>query len=157
MQVCFIGHRTIDNKEEVKQSLEKTIVALLGKGVNIFLFGSNSAFDELSLKVVTSLKSKYPFIKRVYVRSTFQHIDASYEQYLLELYDETYFPAKIEKAGKYSYVERNYELIDRSSYCVFYFNQDYVKYLAKNNKSSGTKRAYDYAVKKNKNIINLYN
>ena len=65
------------------------------KGVSTFLFGSKSEFDDLSWEVVTKLKETNPYIKRIYVRSAFQHIDKSYEEYLLESYEETYFPTKL--------------------------------------------------------------
>ncbi len=165
MKVCFIGHRTIENAEEVISSLKETVVELIKKGVTTFLFGSMSAFDDLSWKVVTQLKEEHPFIKRIYVRSTYPYIDKSYEKYLLESYEETYFPPKIENAGKYSYVERNYEMIDNSTYCVFYYNENYIPTLKSPTKrhillpskrNSGTKIAYEYAQKKKKEIINLY-
>ncbi len=165
MQVCFIGHRTTRKNEELISSLKQIIIDLIGKGVTTFLFGSMSEFNELSWKIVTALKSTYPFIKRVYVRSSYQYINKSYEKYLHEYYEETYFPPKLENAGKYSYVERNYEMIDNSTYCVFYYNDNYVVPLSrkpKNNmlfeskRNSGTKIAYYYAIKRNKTIINLY-
>lgn len=53
------------------------------------------------------------------------------KKYLLESYEETYFSPKLEKAGKYSYVERNYEMIDSSTYCVFYYNENYVPPLSR--------------------------
>ena len=165
MKVCFIGHRTFEETEELISSLKETVVTLIKKGVTSFLFGSMSAFDELSWKVVTRLREEIPYIKRVYVRSAYQYIDKSYEKYLLESYEETYFPSKIENAGKYSYVERNYEMIDSSTYCIFYYNKNYIPTLnrpPKNNillpskRNSGTKIAYEYAQKKKKEIINLY-
>lgn len=127
---------------------------LIKKGATKFLFGSKSEFDKLSWEVVTDLKKEFPFIKRVYVRSAFQHIDNSYKKYLLVSYEETYFPLKIEKAGKYSYVERNFEMIDNSNVCIFYFNKNYIP--TPSNRKSGTKIAFAYAQKKKKQIINLY-
>lgn len=165
MKACFIGHRTIEKREELISSLKETVITLIKKGVTIFLFGSMSAFDDLSWKVVTQLKEKHPFIKRIYVRSTYPYIDKSYEKYLLDSYEETYFPQQIEKAGKYSYVERNYEMIEKSTYCVFYYNENYIpplkqpfkqNLLLQSNRKSGTKIAYEYARRKKKNIINLY-
>ena len=162
---CFIGHRNIENREKVELGLKETVLELVGKGVTTFLFGSMSQFNTLSWEVVTELKEKYPFIKRVYVRSAFQNINKSYEDYLLESYEETYFPSKIENAGKYSYVERNYEMINLSQYCVFYYNQNYIPKVKEYSKrcmilptkrNSGTKIAYEYAVKKKKTIINLF-
>lgn len=153
MQVCFIGHRTIEKTEDTIASLRKTVVTLIKIGATTFLFGSMSEFDNLAWKVVTELKKEYPCIKRVYVRSAYQYVDEFYENYLLESYEETYFPKKIENAGRYSYVERNYEMIDRSTYCVFYYNENYIPPSKRN---SGTKIAYKYALKKKKEIFNLY-
>ena len=57
-------------------------------------------------------------------------------------------------------------MIDKSTYCVFYFNKNYVASLNSKSKRnlltnlerrSGTKIAYQYAVKAKKEIINLYN
>ena len=164
MKACFIGHRNIVNSNELVSLLSKTVEMLINKGVTTFLFGSKSRFDELSLKIVTEFKKIYPFIQRVYVRSAYQHIDKPYEDYLLTFYDKTYFPAKLEGAGKCSYVKRNYEMIDNSSYCVFYYNENYIpktKNQCKLNmlgskSKSGTKIAYNYAKKKKKEIINLF-
>ena len=114
-----------------------------------------SEFDKLSWEIVSEIKQEYPSIKRVYVRSSYQHIDKLYEKYLLKSYEETFFPKKLENAGKYSYVERNYEMINLSTYCVFYYNENYIPQL-KNQRNSGTKIAYNYAIKKKKKIINLY-
>ena len=164
MRVCFIGHRKIDKSEELISSLRETIVALISKGATTFLFGSRSKFDDLCWEEVTELRAQFPFIKRVYVRSAYQYISKIYEEYLLEFYEETYFPAKLENAGRASYVERNQEMINISDFCVFYYNTEYKPPLRKQSRSalsayqpkSGTKLAYEYALKKGKEIINLY-
>ena len=83
----------------------------------------------------------------------YPYIDKTYEDYLLQFFEETYFPQKIENAGRSSYVERNYEMIDTSSYCIFYYNENYI---APSRRKSGTRIAYEYAVKKGKKLINLY-
>lgn len=165
MKVCFIGHRIIEKTEELISSLKETVLSFINKGITTFLFGSMSQFDDLAWEVVTKLKEKYPSIKRIYVRSAYPHIQKLYEEYLLESYEETYFPPKLERAGKYSYVERNYEMIDKSTYCVFYYNENYIaplkrfsrpNILSRSRRNSGTKIAYNYAIKKKKTIINLY-
>lgn len=153
MKACFIGHQKIEKTEALRASLKERVITLIHKGVRIFLFGSKSEFNDLSWEVVTELKKEYAYIKRVYVRSVCQHIDKSYEEYLFQFYEETYFPKKIANAGKGAYVERNYELIDNSAYCIFYYNE---KYIAQSRRKSGTGIAYRYALKKGKKIINLY-
>jgi uncharacterized protein YebE (UPF0316 family) len=80
------------------------------------------------------------------------------ENYLLNSYEKTYFPKQIENAGKYSYIERNCEMIDNAKYCVFYYDENYTtEQIGAFKRKSGTKFAFEYAVKKKKEIINLYN
>jgi len=127
-------------------------------------FESKSDFDKLSLEIVTNLKEKYPNIKRVYVRSAYADIDDGYTEFLLESYDDTYYPEQIRGSGKASYVERNQEMINKSEFCIFYYDENYAPPRRKRSKNdvtdyqpkSGTKIAYDYAIEKGKNIINIF-
>ena len=149
---CFFGHREIDETEELKMQLYKTVERLIvNENVDTFMFGSQSRFNELCYEIVSQIKKKYPHIKRVYVRAEFPHIDDTYKKYLLKSYEETYFPEKITGAGRASYVERNYEMIDKSRFCIVYYDEKYNPAKRK----SGTKIALDYAVKKKKDIVKL--
>ena len=124
---CFFGHRKITETEELKEKLQGIIKNLITKErVDTFVFGSKSEFDDLCHKVVTELKEKHPHIKRVYVRSAFQHIPDWYENGLLEHYEETYFPEHMENAGRASYVERNRAMIQKSDFCVVYYDENYL-------------------------------
>ncbi len=150
---CFFGHRKINATDKLINNLKEIIENLITeKQIDTFLFGSKSEFDKLCLKTVTMLKYKYPHIKRIYVRAEFPYIDESYKTYLLKSYEDTYFPKKIENSGKAVYVERNYEMIENSSYCVIYYDEKYFP----NSSKSGTKLAYDYAAKRSKEIINIF-
>ena len=100
---------------------------------------------------MTEIKEKYPHIKRVYVRAEYPYISEHYKNYLLESYEDTYYPEKIMNSGKAAYVERNYEMIDKSHFCIVYYDQQSVLTTRK----SGTKIALDYAIKKCKNIISV--
>ena len=161
---CFFGHRKIDETEELRNMLYETIENLIvNEKIEIFLFGSKSEFDRLCLKTVTELREKYPHIKRIYVRSAFQHIPDWYKDSLLESYEDTYFPEQIENSGRASYVERNQEMINHSKFCVVYYDENYLPPRRRNSKrdlfdyqpNSGTKIAYDFAKNKKKFIINL--
>ncbi len=164
MTVCFIGHRKIENTEMVKKDLIKLIFELIKKGTDTFLFGSKSEFDSLCYEAVSEAQQKYPYIKKIYIRSAYPHIDKIYENHLYCFYEETYFPDKIKNAGKASYVERNQEMINKSDICVFYYNKDYLpppqkeskRSLSSNQPNSGTKIAYNYAVQKKKHILNIF-
>jgi len=160
----FLGHRKIEVSDELLNRMKEVVENLITeKKIDTFLFGSKSQFDKLALSVVTELKKKYPHIRRIYVRAEFPYIDENYIAYLLKRYDHTYYPERIINAGKAAYVERNYEMIDNSNYCVIYYDKNYMPPRRKNSRrnlfdyqpKSGTAVAYDYAIKKGKNIINL--
>ena len=149
---CFFGHRTINETEELRKKVTENIERLItDKYVDTFLFGSKSQFDTICLEIVTELKEKYPLIWRKYVRAEYPFISDAYREYLLESYDETYYPKKILGAGRAVYVRRNIEMIDNSKYCIVYYDENY----SLPNRKSGTKIALDYAIKKKKEIILL--
>ncbi|MBQ7012146.1 MAG: DUF1273 family protein [Clostridia bacterium] len=147
---CFIGHRDINETAELRVRLLEIIEKLIvEKKVDTFLFGSRSRFDSLCLELVTELKAKYPHVSRVYVRAEYPFVDDRYVAYLLTMYDDTYFPEKIIGAGRAAYVERNREMIDRSSYCVAYYDAEHAS------RKSGTKMALGYALKRGRDVIRL--
>ena len=162
---CFFGHRKIDETAELKDKLFGIIENLIiNEKVDTFFFGSKSQFDGLCYEIVTALKEKHPHIKRIYVRSAFQHIPDWYEDSLLKHYEGTYFPEHMENAGRASYVERNQEMINKSKFCVVYYNENYAPPRRKNSRrdltdyqpKSGTAVAYEYANKRNNILINIF-
>ena len=149
---CFFGHRNINETEELKSKLIEVIKKLIvDEKVDTFLFGSKSRFNSLCLELVTEIKEKYPHIKRVYVRAEYPDINEQYTNYLLESYEGTYYPEKILGSGRAAYVERNYEMIDNSNYCIVYYDENYNPVKRK----SGTRLAYEYATKQGLGIINM--
>lgn len=179
MTVCFIGHRTIVNSEQVKVKLFDALSTLIEKGADTFLFGSRSDFDYLCWEVVTELKEKYPRLKRINytapheVAFTSKEERECSEQFFSQMvgckvhytdYEETVSSQKALKANKNSYIMRNQEMIEGSDMCVFYYDKDYLPPKRKQSKrsvldyqpKSGTAVAFAYATRKKKVIINLY-
>ena len=161
---CFFGHRKIKETEVLRNKVYTAIEEFIRDyNVNVFLFGSKSEFDDLCHELVTELMEKYPHIIRIYVRSAFQHIPDWYEESLLKNYEDTYYPKQIENSGRASYVERNQEMINKSTFCVVYYDDTYSPPRRKNSRRdltdyqprSGTKLAYDYAEKKAMKVINI--
>lgn len=149
---CFLGHRTIKETEELKERLYEIVERLIVENlVDTFLFGSKSRFNSLCLSIVTKIKEKYPHIKRVYVRAEFPYINEEYKSYLLKSYEDTYYPEQIIGSGKAVYLKRNQEMINKSFYCIFYFNEE----CFPKNRRSGTKAALDYAIKKRREIFTM--
>ena len=71
----------------------------------------------------------------------------------MESYEDTYYPESIIGSGRAVYVERNYEMIRNSHFCVFYYDES----NAPTNRKSGTKIALDFAIKQGKEIILINN
>ena len=150
---CFFGHRKINETEDLKSKLIEIIEKLIvGENVDTFLFGGKSQFNSLCLELVTEIKEKYPHIKRIYVRAEYPDINEQYTNYLLESYEETYYPEHIRSSGRAAYVERNYEMINKSKFCIVYYDEQ----NAPTTRKSGTKIALDYAIKHKKYIINVF-
>lgn len=165
MIVTFIGHRKIAEKSILYGKLIDLILRLVDyKNADTFLFGSKSQFNDLCLQAATEVKKIRPNVKLIYVRAEYPHISENYKNYLLNFYDDTYFPDKILNAGRAAYIERNFYMIDRADICIFYFDKTYSplngqlvnNHVGYANKTvSGTKLAYDYALSKKKVIINV--
>ena len=148
---CFIGHRTVKVTEELKKRLIEIIEELITKeNVDTFLFGSKSQFNSLCLDILTSLKKKHPHVKRVYVRAEFMNISKDYKAYLLEDYEDTYYPEGIIGAGRAVYIKRNYEMIKSSRFCVIYYDS-----TVSTKRKSGSKVVLDYALKLHRDIFLL--
>ena len=165
MIVTFIGHRKLQFDDGIGQQLKELILSLIDdRNADTFLFGSRSEFNDLCLEVVSEIQKERPNIKRVYVRAEYPYINKDYEDYLLGSYDATYIPENVIEAGKAAYVERNYHMIDKADLCIFYYNENYKPPLkpatrgriTREQPKSGTKVAYEYAIKQQKEIINLF-
>ena len=152
MVACFIGHRTITVTNELCERIRTTVLDLIdNQGVDTFLFGSRSQFDDLCLKIVTEIKEIRPHIRRIYVRAEYPYISPDYEKYLLTFYDETYMPENIIHAGKAIYIERNRHMIDSSEFCIFYCLTNTMQ----TNITSGTLVALNYSILRCKKVLYL--
>jgi len=167
---CFFGHRKIEETPELKTALVDVIEDLIiNNDIDTFLFGSKSQFDDLCYDAVSELKTEHHDIKRIYVRAENEYIDGegsrAYREGLRELYEHTYYPESVSGAGKAVYVKRNQHMIEKSSVCVVYYDENYAPPRRKQSRrdltdyqpKSGTGVAYKYAEQKKRRIINFYN
>lgn len=168
-KICsFFGHRKIEETEGLKIYLQSVIINLIeNEDVKTFLFGSRSDFDFLCHVIVTDLRERYPQIQRhAYTcrsesctlekeRAYWEKIYSQFQKQpvvLLGVEKEVEHKTKYE-AGRASYVERNQAMINDSDFCIFYYNKDYIPPTKTN---SGTKIAYEYAMRKKKKAINIF-
>ena len=174
---CFIVHRKICNSNELEEKIYTCVENLITEdGVKEFLFGSGSEFDTLCHRLVSDSKEKYPHI--VIVAYNCKH-EASFLLQEKEKWEEIFSHIKKDSnilfvdeerdfankytAGRASYVERNQAMIDESDYCVFYYDKNYQPpkrrmgmHKGLYQPKSGTALAFEYAKRKNKKIINLF-
>lgn len=154
---CFFGHRNIEITQKTEKVLFDVVkLLIIQKGITRFLFGSKSQFNDLCYKIVSLLQKEFPFVQKIYVRAEYPYPGDEYIRYLLEMYEGTYYPDKIKNAGRAVYVERNFEMIDKSEYCIVYFDKNYTPFQHKKRSASGTGIAYNYAVRKQKEVINIF-
>lgn len=136
MKACsFFGHRDTPQTEELKQRVRETVERLIvEEGVDTFLFGSRSKFDELCHVVVTELKEKYPRIRRVAylcrhesgclvgtgdgMRQAIKRVTGR-DEYVRE-FEEIKKSNRVNSAGRAAYVERNQWMVDECDIVVIY-------------------------------------
>ena len=149
IESCSVfGHSEIEITQELEQKLFVTFEDMLNEGCEFFYFGGFGMFDDLCWQVVTKLKEKYPHIKRIYCLSDPRHQriskrprwlkDEDYEEFIYLDLDFDWWYQRI--------YYRNCAMIDRSDIVVFYVEP---------RENSGAYKAYKYAVKKKKALINL--
>ena len=159
LKICsFFGHRdcrlTGKQKNNLYELIENLIISF---NVKEFLFGEH-AFDKISFYICLDLKMKYPEINLIYVRAKNENPSKDFIDKILELYDDTYFPKSAHNSGKYCYIKRNFDMIEKSDYCIFYYLErtHSISREFGSNKiiktKSGTKIALDYAKKKSKEL-----
>ena len=176
-RVCFIGHRKIPMTDELKVNIQTAIEDLIvNDKATYFLFGSRSQFDDLCHGIVSELQQKYPSIVRVAYtcrsEAATMKEDKEREEEIwrtllhkevrIKDFDAEYEHPTKYSSGRGSYVERNQAMIDDSDICVFYYDENYLPLRRKNSPrdisdyqpKSGTRIAYEYAIKKEKRVIN---
>ena len=164
MKACsFFGHRDTPQTEELKQKVKETVERLIvEEGVDTFLFGSRSSFNELCHIVVAELKVKHPHIRRIaylcrHEAACLVGEGAKMKQQIKQLtgrdeyvneYEGIKKSDRVNSAGRVSYVERNQWMVDESDITFIHIDKGYcIK-----NKNSGTALIYRYA-KSRKRII----
>ena len=153
MVVAFVGHRTIENYEVVKERLTEVVIALIeNESADTFMFGSVGDFSLLCYEVVSELREKYPHIRRVYVRAEYDVISEDGIKYFYSHYEDMFFSDKVLRAGARSYVVRNQVMVDMCDVLVTHCD---VNYQPPRKTKSGTQMAVAYALKKNKRVINI--
>lgn len=162
--VCFIGHRKVEDVSLVRKKVSILVYRLLDQGIYCFAFGDHSDFDQICWEEITKIKEIENRIRRIHYRKDYPIIAEKDMSVFYHDYEDNRFAERAMGAGKASYIKRNQQMIEDSSICVFYFQKERRLPQRKTNRKdaslfqpqSGTALAFDYAEKKGKTIINLY-
>ena len=143
------GHSKIEITKELENKLFATFEDLIKQGCEYFYFGGFSMFDELCHKIISELKLTYSQIKRIFCLSDPRHKriskrpkwlkDEDYEEFIYLDLDFDWWYQRI--------YYRNCAMIDKSDIIIFYVEE---------RENSGAYKAFKYAKRKKKELINLF-
>ena len=147
--VCFFGHRYIDSFKIIETQIEELIreIITVHKYVE-FLVGRNGDFDQIVSSVIKSVKKEFCGIECTHILVLPYHsaVLRKNEKCFFDYYDEIEIcPDSCTAHFKNAIQIRNKKMIDRADLCVFYVEHQ----------SGGAFQSMQYAVKKNKQIVNL--
>ncbi len=141
--ICFFGHHYA-NDFIVKHRLLETVKSYLEKEEINFLIGTHGNFDNIAYEVCKNLKQNYKCkITVVYTSFSFLKHKPTYPNFVNTLIYEienVYYKDRINFSNK--------KMIDESDIVITYVNTK--------NDTSGAYKAFKYALKNNKILINLY-
>lgn len=153
--ICFLGHRILNKKEEIKRRIMNTLKEKVPNGYTTFLVGKHGEFDNLALNCCIDYKKTIDKKVNINIVLTsiaklkkdefgYNSLDYYREQGCkIMIYDieDEYFKRRI--------IVSNRKMIEDSDLVISYADMSKIR--------SGAKIAIKYALKQGKEIINLYN
>lgn len=150
INICsFFGHRDVEITDDLIKRTTNEIEAAINDGCRTFYFGGYSDFDSLCHKIVTSIKEAKPdlALNRVYCVSQEKYLRKKVRYFNKEDYDDVIYLMPSFEGWYKSIYYRNCAMIDNSDLIIFYCEE---------NPDSGAYKAYKYAIKNKKKVINLF-
>lgn len=140
MKITFCGHADyFENKADKDYLL--TLFDDLAAGEDLeFFVGKNGRFDSFALSCAKIYKQSHPNSKIYFVTPYIKNCTDS-ETY----FDEILYPALENVPPKYAIIKRNQWMVDQCDVVIAYVKFNF----------GGARTTYNYALKRNKRIINL--
>ena len=145
-KICtFFGRRDVwikERDEDLKQKIKTTVITLIeNEGVDTFYVGGHGRFDFLAGEVTRALKQQYPFIQTWLIMA----YGSQLHQKRLTPFDVFLFPKQAECCKKlYAIPARHQYMASHADFIIAYVDS-----------YGGAYKAVKYALKKEKNVINL--
>ena len=149
--VAFFGHRYIDNPLKVEELLEEQIRKLINEKEYVdFLVGRNGEFDQCAsstvLRVQKNVRDDNNGLVLVlpYPTADYLNNEESFHNY----YTDVEISYAASKAHPKSAIQiRNREMVDRADLIICYIEHE----------KGGAWQTVEYALKQQKQVINIYN
>ena len=148
MIITFAGHSLLTEKDELSKAVRQIITEIIKKADKVsFYCGGYGDFDMICQGVCRSVKKDFPNCETVFVTPYMTDSQQKKIDCLLEnrVYDAVIYPPLESVPLKYAISRRNKWMVDSADLIIAY-----VKY-----KSGGSYKTLQYAVRRNKTVINL--
>ena len=144
---CF-GHLDVEITDKLRARTSEEIDKAIADGVRIFLFGGRSDFDDLVYDIVSEKKAQNPQldIKRIFCFALDKQLRRPPSWFVRKEYEGYDCPIKDFDWWYTAIYYRNCAMIDQSDLVLFY---------AEERENSGAYKAYKYAIKVHKSIVNF--
>lgn len=147
---CFTGHRVLGNdfsRERLKSRIEK----LIDMGIDTFISGGALGFDTIAAEEVILSKKNHPGIK-LFIYAPCKNQSEKWNASEKAKYKKLLSAADFVDMPEFDYFngcmkERNYRMVDASSFCIAYFNGEKLR--------SGTAQTLRYAESEGLKIYNI--
>lgn len=140
MIVTFCGHSHFFSTTEYKNKLISILEKKIGDSSAELYLGGYGEFDSFCYACCKEYQQDHPLVRLVYV-TPYLKIDPIYEKN----YDSVIYPALEDKPKRYAISYRNKYMVEKADLIIAYINHDW----------GGAYKTYEYAMRKNKRIINL--
>lgn len=148
--VAFFGHREINDPFKIEERLEEEIYRLLGEKEYVdFLVGRDGEFDQFASSAVLRVRKQYRddnsslVLVLPYARAEYLNNEESYHDY----YSDVEISYAASKAHPKAAIQiRNREMVDRADLILCCIERE----------KGGAWQTVQYAIKQEKDIINLY-
>ncbi len=149
--ICFFGHRELRTKKDIKSRIIQRVSPFIEQGYGNFLMGSHGEFDLLSLNACRDMRKDYKDIEITVILTSLAKLKKDEFGYSgVDYYNDvkTSIYEIEEEHFKRQITISNQKMVDDSDLVICYIDP--------NKEQSGAKRAVNYAKKKGKTVINLY-
>lgn len=149
MIVSFFGHKTIRCCYDISTQIENVILKNIHYQEKVFFYcGGYGDFDMMCASVCRTIAEKIPNCEIVYITPYMTEAHQQKIKHFIDIktYDSVIFPPLEKVPPKYAIIRRNEWMVEQADIIIAYVEHCF----------GGAYTAIEYARKKKKRVINLY-